>query len=473
MPQHESDDQSTPTEGRTVLTRRALLGGAASSATALVAGCNSATDEQTTTSVTSTTRRTSHDEPLNTDRVRVGVIVPEISRDRTTQAIAGFYAGLHHKGGRGFPDRLSIGNDEVSVGDVDYELYVQKATTLAAASKAGALVDSANVDVVYGGRDWVDLLDIARDIDEADGTATYLAGPSGSGLDNTALCRDWIFHLGETYHMDGRTGALYLRDYANVERAFLVGHEHEESSTIHWYRQVLYNSDVEVVGQRIFYQDIPWSAVLDMAVQRDADTVIVGGRPSKWAGAYAALLDGEYDLQLVGPGGGQESFSDLARAVEQSNGTIPSGDALQAAGVGPLSCRYHPTQYENPVNDALVRFAVERGGVLPDESAATAFTAASALHQGVLAVRAGEATSLPHALRGATITETPKGTNAYEFQDHNNQARSPMTVVRPERTPTELRETWRSGLIPSDPTVRISGREAAVPVDSPESECDW
>lgn len=465
------------TERRLGLGRRAVLGGVASGAAGIVAGCNSLVGGGNSDGGSrhngspGTSPTDSPDQGLNTDRVRVGILLPVNERYQAEQMAMGFFGGLHHKGGRGFPDSSADTEFEVSVGPVDYEHVIRRTVSLASASNVAPLVDEENVDVVYGGRGWVDLLDIARGIDEATGEATYFTGPAGYGLENHDLCRDWVFHTGETFDMDGRTGALYLRDHADIDRAFLIGRRDEELDIIDRYRGILHSSDVELVGQRILYQDVPWSRVFDMAAERGVDAVVVGARPSKWAGAYATLLAGEYDFRLVGPAGGRPSFDSLSEADQEAADGTPRDADLRTAGVGPLTCRYHPTQYDNPTNEAFVRFVVDQVGVLPDESAAAAFTAASALHQAVLAVRAGDAASIPAALHGATIADTPKGSNAYEFQRHNNQARSPMTVVSPKQTPDQVLESWHSNLMPTAPLARVPATKTAIPANSPALEC--
>ena len=70
---------------------------------------------------------------------------------------------------------------------------------------------------------------------------------------------------------------------------------------------------------------------------------------------------------------------------------------------------------------------------------------------------------------GMTVEETPKGEGGYVFQEHNNQAKSPMTIAN--LIPNE-EENWGPGLMPSEPIMTVDADEVAMSVDDPDMNCD-
>ncbi|TKX52974.1 ABC transporter substrate-binding protein, partial [Halorubrum sp. SP9] len=67
------------------------------------------------------------------------------------------------------------------------------------------------------------------------------------------------------------------------------------------------------------------------------------------------------------------------------------------------------------------------------------------------------------ALRGMTVTDTPKGENGDTFQEHNNQAASQMTVAWPVPTSDEYADTWGAPIMPGEPLERLDAEDVMVP----------
>jgi branched-chain amino acid transport system substrate-binding protein len=76
---------------------------------------------------------------------------------------------------------------------------------------------------------------------------------------------------------------------------------------------------------------------------------------------------------------------------------------------------------------------------------------------------------IANEMRGMTVEQTPKGEDGYAFQEHNNQAKSDMTIAT--LVPNE-EDNWDASVMPSEPIARVSADEAAVPVDDPDMNCD-
>jgi branched-chain amino acid transport system substrate-binding protein len=167
----------------------------------------------------------------------------------------------------------------------------------------------------------------------------------------------------------------------------------------------------------------------------------------------------------------------IGNTLESQFGEITE-ENIQEANIGGLASRYHWNQYDNPINDEFVPAYVNAYGSMPDFFTSGSFAAASAIAQAVEETGSEEGSDVAEAMYGMTVEQTPKGENGYVFQEHNNQAKSGMTVAEivpnePGRWEGEFGpEQWNAPIMPSEPVARISADEAALPVDDPEMECD-
>ena len=67
-----------------------------------------------------------------------------------------------------------------------------------------------------------------------------------------------------------------------------------------------------------------------------------------------------------------------------------------------------------------------------------------------------------------TIAETPKGEDAYVYQEYNNQARSAMTIANPV---PNTEENWNAAIMPSEPLAEVSKDQVTLPADDPDMNC--
>jgi branched-chain amino acid transport system substrate-binding protein len=123
------------------------------------------------------------------------------------------------------------------------------------------------------------------------------------------------------------------------------------------------------------------------------------------------------------------------------------------------------------VNNQFVETHVDTYGSVPDLFAGGMFTSASAIHQAVQESGSTEGADIAEALRGMTVSVTPKGEDAYTFQEYNGQARSPMTVSDPIPTTDEWADSWGAAIMPGDPAARIGKDATTIPADSDQMNC--
>jgi branched-chain amino acid transport system substrate-binding protein len=144
---------------------------------------------------------------------------------------------------------------------------------------------------------------------------------------------------------------------------------------------------------------------------------------------------------------------------------------LRDTELGPFTTRYHWNQYDNEINSQFVDTYTSTYGVVPDLFTSGTFTAASAIVQAVEQSGSTEGADIADALRGMTVTDTPKGEGGYTFQEYNNQARSSMTVASVVPTTDEWADSWNAPVMPSEPLATIPAEEATIPADSDQMGC--
>jgi branched-chain amino acid transport system substrate-binding protein len=159
----------------------------------------------------------------------------------------------------------------------------------------------------------------------------------------------------------------------------------------------------------------------------------------------------------------------LMGGVSNALDEVTAENIKQEAGIGALTSRYHWNQYDNPINEEFVSGFVDSYGTVPALFAGGTYAAGSAVAQAVEETGSQDPDDVADAMYGMTVEETPKGEGGYVFQEHNNQAKSPMTVAN--LVPTE-NENWGPSLMPSEPIMRVSADEVAVPKDDPDMGCD-
>ena len=136
---------------------------------------------------------------------------------------------------------------------------------------------------------------------------------------------------------------------------------------------------------------------------------------------------------------------------------------IRDAKLGPFTTRYHWNQYDNEINDAFVDAYTATYGKVPDLFTSGTFAAASSVVQAVEAGGSTDGADIAAEMRGMTIAETPKGTDAYTYQEYNNQARSEMTVAYP--VPND-EENWEAPIKPGEPLARIPADRTTLSDDA-------
>jgi len=106
---------------------------------------------------------------------------------------------------------------------------------------------------------------------------------------------------------------------------------------------------------------------------------------------------------------------------------------------------------------------------VPDLFTSGTFTAASATVQAVRQGGSTDGVDLIEPLTGMTVTDTPKGEDAYTFQEYNNQAQSEMTIAYPVPTEDQWSDFWGAAIQPGEPLARTSGEDATIPAS--EMDC--
>jgi len=443
---------------RSTITRRSVLGAVGASGALALAGC------------------VSGDSSVEGE-FSIGVL-QDFSGQLTAygaQGTAGFYSGLGYKADDDplGADAVDAGDYEYTVGDITLELNVRdtQSSPQTAQDLAEELATSEGVDMLYGvvisgGAIRV----INQVIDRAE--IPFIAGPAASAAitANSENCRELVFRANENTAMDARSGGVYIAEATDVDQVALFGADTAfGNSVVNNYRAVLENRGVDVVLERFVEPgESEWSGLLDQAENAGAEGLVGGFTAQTLIPFSSAFLQGDYDLRLFGGFASRLTLTPVGNLLSDLLGDNFTNDGLDAANFGPFTTRYHWNQYDNEINDAFVESHAETYDVVPDLFTSGAFTAASSIIQAF--EQAGEVSSdaLVDEMRGMTVSDTPKGSNAYTFQEYNNQARSPMTVA-----PVEVAEdesNWPASIKPGDPLETISADNVTIPAS--EMTCD-
>ncbi|MXR52450.1 ABC transporter substrate-binding protein [Halovenus sp. WSH3] len=392
------------------------------------------------------------------------------------QGTAGFYNGLAQKAGTDplGEESVDAGEYSYSVGDIDVELLVRDTqfNPQEAQSLAEDLTTESEVDLLFGvGNSGGAQRVITQVVDRSD--VPYIMGPAASaGLTaNEETCREQVFRANENTAMDARSGGVYIADSTDVERMALFGADDTfGQSVINNYRTVLENRGVEIVLERsVASGQQEWQGLLETAENAGAQGMVGGFTASTLPFFATEFLTGDYDMQLFGGFASRVTLSIVGDTLRDVLGDNFTNEGLANADFGPFTTRYHWNQYDNEINDAFIDRHTSAYGVVPDLFTGGAFTAASATIQAVQEEGEISRDAIVSGLRGMTVEETPKGENAYTFQEYNNQARSPMTVANVEVTPDD-QENWPAAIQPSEPIETVPADDVTIPAS--EMSCD-
>ncbi|MFW5963903.1 MAG: ABC transporter substrate-binding protein, partial [Natronomonas sp.] len=164
----------------------------------------------------------------------------------------------------------------------------------------------------------------------------------------------------------------------------------------------------------------------------------------------------------------QISTNAIGGVAQRVLGEPLTEEKIRDAKLGPFTTRYHWNQYDNPINDAFVDSYTSTYGIVPDLFTSGTFTAASSIVQAVEESGSTNGADIASAMRGMTVTDTPKGEGGYTYQEYNNQARSEMTVAYPV---PNTEDNWDAPIMPGEPLARIPADETTLQEDDPDMGC--
>ncbi|WP_227355405.1 ABC transporter substrate-binding protein [Haladaptatus salinisoli] len=461
------------------LRRRDVLVSAGTIGVAGLAGCTGNNDGDDTTTNGGTGGMTNRTTTKNVSgAVKVGVLQP-ISGDLKyygQQSLWGFLSGLAYKANATPKTGVKSGKTTVSVGDVDFELYVRDTGFSAqkAQQLATNLVKDQNVDVLFGCASSSAATRVINTVAKTAGVP-YVAGPAASAdiTANGETCGELVFRASENTAMDARSGGKYVAKRTDVKKVYLFGADYSfGKAVVNNYEQVLEDEGVEIVGKKFVPQGHPeWKGLLDNAQQAGAQGIVGGFTVATLPNLFTEFLSGDYDFRVFGGFATQITNRIVGQTMEKVLGKPLTKEKIRSAKLGPFTTRYHWNQYDNEINSKFVDDYTKAYGVVPDLFTSGTFTAASAIVQGVRESGSTKGTDVAEAMRGMTVRDTPKGEGGYVFQRYNNQARSSMTVATPIPTTDEWSDNWNAAVMPGEPLATIEGKQATIPKGTDGMSC--
>jgi branched-chain amino acid transport system substrate-binding protein len=401
--------------------------------------------------------------------VKIGVMQPLTGGVQYygQQSLWGFLSGLAYKHDQEPLDVSAAGTETVEAGDVTYELVIENSEFSAdtAQTVAEDLVLDEEVDMLFG----VASSDAARRVIETvvlEANVPYVAGPAASAgiTANADLCNELVFRASENTAMDARSGGRYVAQETDVESVFIMAADYSFGRAVAAnYRAVLENEGVEIAGERFVPRQTEageFEGLYSNAVDADADAVIGGFTVQTLPAFLQTGLSGDYGLRMFGGFATEISTAAVGGVAQNVLGEDFTAQDIRDAELGPFTTRYHWNQYDNEINDAFVDSYTSTYGKVPDLFTSGTFAAASSIVQAVEASGSTDGADIATEMRGMTIAETPKGTDAYTYQGYNNQARSEMTIAYP--VPND-EENWEAPIKPGEPLARIPADRTTLP----------
>lgn len=389
------------------------------------------------------------------------------------QSLWGFLSGLAYKLDQDPLAIESAGVQTVEAGDLTVELHIEDSEFSAdqAQSVATDLVEDVGVDVLFGTASSAAARRVIETVAIPSGTP-FVAGPAAAA-DFTAdsdTCSDLVFRASENTVMDARSGGTYVAQETDVESVYIMAADYSFGHAVASnYRRVLEDEGIEIAGEQFVPRGYSeFEGLYENAVDAGADAVIGGFTVATLPQFLSVGLEGGYGLRMFGGFATQISINAIGGVAQRVLGEDLTAEDIQEAGLGPFTTRYHWNQYDNPINDAFVEMYTDTYGVVPDLFTSGTFAAASSIIQGAEAAASTDGADIAAEMRGMTVAETPKGEDAYVYQEYNNQARSEMTIAYPV---PNTEENWDAALMPGEPLARIDRDQVTLPADDPDMGC--
>ena len=414
----------------------------------------------------------------STQTVSIGVLQPRAGdlKYYGDQALWGFLSGLAYKGATDPPTDAGSGELTITAGDTEYRLLVRDTEFSADTAQTAAtnLVENEDIDMLAGCTSSAVASRVVTTVVNQAQVPIMLGPAASAGItSNSETCSDLVYRASENTAMDARSGGKYVANETDVSSVYLFGADYSFGrAVVNNYRDVLEAEGVDIVGERFVEQGYAeWDGLLDNAEEAGAEGVVGGFTVATLPAMFNAFLSGEYSYRVFGGFATRITNNVVGGTMQSVLGEPLTEEKIRGSQLGPFTTRYHWNQYDNPINDAFVDSYTSAYGVVPDLFTAGTFTGASAIHQAVQESGSTEGADIADALKGMTVTDTPKGENGYTFQEYNNQARSAMTVANPIPTTDEWADNWGAAIMPGEPLARISAEETTIPEDSDQMGC--
>lgn len=390
----------------------------------------------------------------------------------------GFLSGLAHTYDE---EPLGVDTEDGSsvtfeVEDREYQLILRdtEQEPTVAQDAATDLITDEDVDILFGGISSDVVERVIEQVTRPTDTPYVVGAASGiQTVGSPDLCGPKVFRANEHTGMEARAQGKYIGEETDTETIYLIGPDNVFGrSFARAYRPVLEEHGVEVVGERFVPPGFSEFRGILEDIDDQAEALAINFTAETLPNFLPTFVDGNvsgaFDLRGYAAFPGRTAMNLIAQFLTAELDEITE-ETIEEANIGGLASRYHWNQYDNPINDEFVSSYTETYGTVPDFFTSGSFAAASAVTQAVEATGSVDGDDIAEEMHGMTVEQTPKGEDSYVFQEHNNQAKSEMTVAK--IVPNE-EENWNAPIMPSEPVARISADEASVPMDSPDMECD-
>ena len=412
------------------------------------------------------------------DSVTIGVLQP-LSGSLAyygQQSLWGLFSGLAYKGDTDPIGEAQSGTYTATVGDVDYDLVIRDTELSAdkAQSLATDLVQNEEVDLLAGITSSGAANRVIKNVAKPSGTP-IVVGPAASATitSSSETCGENVFRANENTAMDARSGGRYVAQETDVNSVYLIGADYSFGhAVVDNYRAILEAEGVEIVGEKFVPRGYSeFEGILDEAQGAGAEGFVGGFTAKTLPALITTFLNGEYDMRMFGGFATEITTSIVGQTLQKALGEDFTAEDVDEQQFGPFTTRYHWNQYDNEINDAFVDMHTSAYGKVPDLFSSGQFAAASAIVQAVEEGGSTDGADIAAAMRGMTVADTPKGQDAYTFQEYNNQARSEMTIADPIPTEDEWADLWGAAIQPSEPVARVGADQVTIPADSEDIDC--
>jgi len=417
--------------------------------------------------------------------LKIGVLQPYSgSQPWGTKSTWGFLSGLSRVYGESLtfqPETSWAGADnlvyEPEDEDRTYE-FIFRDTVFDpqnAEAAAKALVLDEGVDILFGVVESAGAIRVIEQVARPTDTLYVAGGTSNVDMvGDPDLCGRNIFRANEHSGMEARAMSKYIAEETDTETTYLLSVDNQFGrSAVNEYRKALDENGVDIVGDRLVPAGFGDFRSIYEEINEQSESVVAAFSIRSIRTGMAAFAEGNisgaFDLRAYGAFGGEFVTNLMAGGINTGLDEITAEGIDKEANFGALTSRYHWNQYDNPINDDFVSDFLEAYDALPGFFASGTYAAGSAIAQAVEETGSQDPDDIAEAMRGMTVEQTPKGEGAYTFQEHNNQAKSPMTVAHV--IPTE-NENWGPSIMPSEPVATYGADEVALPMDDPDMRCD-